>query len=287
MDLKAEIKCNVERALAEDIGPGDLTARLIPPGETAIASVISREHATLCGSGWFDACFHHLRPDTGVHWRIRDGMAVHPEQELCRISGNARTLLTAERTALNFLQLLSGVATQTRRYVDAVAGTGAIVVDTRKTLPGLRLAQKHAVGCGGGVNHRMGLHDGVLIKENHIIAAGGIAAALAAARNAAPPEVFIQIEVETLEALRQALDADAAMVLLDNFSLQDLRRAVRLNGERPGRRAILEASGGITLENIRAVALTGVDRISVGSLTKDVRAIDLSLRFSTHPLEKG
>jgi nicotinate-nucleotide pyrophosphorylase (carboxylating) len=202
---------------------------------------------------------------------------------ICEISGNARTLLTGERTALNFLQMLSGVATQTRRYVEAVAGTGAAIVDTRKTLPGLRLAQKYAVGCGGGTNHRLGLYDGILIKENHILAAGGVEAVLRAAKKIAPPEVFIQIEVETLDDLRMVLNAGARLILLDNFNLDDLAEAVVLNARLTNNGAVLEASGGITLENVRAVAKTGVNRISIGSLTKDIKATDLSMRFSSGP----
>ena len=281
MDLETEINNNVNQALIEDIGTGDLTALLIPVGETATASVISRENAVLCGTKWFEACFWHLAPEIELRWSAQDGAAITPGQELCRIAGNARILLTAERPALNFLQLLSAVATQTRRYVDAVSGTGAIIVDTRKTLPGLRLAQKYAVRCGGGTNHRLGLYDGILIKENHIIAAGGIERALRAAERIASPGLFIQIEVETLDDLRNALNAGAKMILLDNFDLDGLREAVALNAQLTNKEAVLEASGGITLESVRAVAETGVDRISVGSLTKDIKAVDLSMRFSS------
>lgn len=281
MDLETEIKNNVNRALIEDIGTGDLTALLIPAGKTAIATVISRENAVLCGTKWFEACFWHLAPEIELCWSAQDGVAIHAGQELCRITGNARILLTAERPALNFLQLLSAVATQTRCYMEAVSGTGAKIVDTRKTLPGLRLAQKYAVRCGGGTNHRLGLYDGILIKENHIIAAGGIDRALRAAERIAPPGLFIQVEVETLDDLRDALDAGAKMILLDNFGLNGLREAVALNAQLTHKKTVLEASGGITLENIRAVAETGVDRISVGSLTKDINAVDLSMRFST------
>ena len=283
MDLAAEIKHNVSRVLAEDVGSGDLTALLLPAGKSASASVISRESATLCGIRWFEACFQQLAPETRICWFAQDGDAIAARQRLCEIMGNARALLTAERSALNFLQTLSAVATQTRRYVEAVAGTGTVIVDTRKTLPGLRLAQKYAVKCGGGVNHRLGLYDGILIKENHIIAAGGVAQALQAAGKIAPPGVFIQIEVETLDQLRQALAVGAEMVLLDNFELTQLRSAVALTEKLASGRTILEASGGITLENVRAIAQTGVDRISVGSLTKDVRAIDLSMRFLLNP----
>jgi nicotinate-nucleotide pyrophosphorylase (carboxylating) len=281
MDLAAEVNNNASRALAEDMGTGDLAALLIPAGKTSGASVISRECATLCGIRWFEACFQQLAPETNISWFAQDGDAIETGQRLCEINGNARALLTAERPALNFLQTLSAVATQTRRYVEAVAGTGAVIVDTRKTLPGLRLAQKYAVKCGGGVNHRLGLYDGILIKENHIIAAGGIAQALQAAREIAPQGVFIQVEVETLDQLRQALAAGAEMILLDNFELAQLRSAVALTAKLTSGRAILEASGGIMLENVRTVAQTGVHRISVGSLTKDVQAVDLSMRFLT------
>jgi nicotinate-nucleotide pyrophosphorylase (carboxylating) len=283
MDLAVAIEENVRQALAEDIGPGDHTASLIPAGKAATASVISRENAILCGLQWFDACFRQLSPEVEVHWFARDGEAIDTGQQLCEIKGNARALLTAERTALNFLQLLSAVATQTRRYADAVAGTGAIIVDTRKTLPGLRLAQKYAVKCGGGANHRLGLYDGILIKENHIAAAGGIEPALRAAKRIAPAGVFVQIEVETLDDLRTALNAGAKLILLDNFDLGALCEAVILNARLTNRAATLEASGGITLDNVRAVAESGVDRISVGSLTKDIMAVDLSMRFLADP----
>ena len=279
MDLAITIEENVRQALAEDIDAGDLTASLIPAEKPAIAAVISRENAVLCGAQWFDACFRQLSPEAEVHWFARDGEAIGTGQQLCEIKGNARALLTAERTALNFLQLLSAVATQTRRYTDAVAGTGAIIVDTRKTLPGLRLAQKYAVKCGGGTNHRLGLYDGILIKENHIAAAGGIEPALRAAKRIAPEGVFVQIEVETLDDLRTALNAGAKLILLDNLDLDTLCEAVILNARLTNRAAALEASGGITLDNVRAVAESGVDRISAGSLTKDIMAVDLSMRF--------
>lgn len=282
MDLEIEIKQNVNQALTEDIGTGDLTANLIPAEETATATVVSRDNAILCGIQWFEACFWQLSPQTGVRWFTQDGEAISAGQKLCVITGNARILLTVERSALNFLQLLSAVATQTKRYVDAVAGTGAVIVDTRKTLPGLRLAQKYAVKCGSGTNHRLGLYDGILIKENHIIAAGGIEPALHAAKKIASPGIFIQIEVETLDDLRNALNAGAKMILLDNFDLDRLREAVALNTQLTNKKAVLEASGGITLENVRTIAETGVDRISVGSLTKDIQAVDLSMRFSTN-----
>jgi nicotinate-nucleotide pyrophosphorylase (carboxylating) len=270
----AIIDQHVASALAEDIGSGDLTARLIPPDAQASARVICRQAAVLCGTAWFEACFRRLDAGVRILWQARDGDAVTAGALLCHIHGNARALLTAERTALNFLQTLSGTATLTRRYADAIAGTGAVVMDTRKTLPGLRLEQKYAVAVGGGANQRMGLYDGILIKENHIAAAGGIAQALAAAQTL-QPGVPVQIEVEDLDGLEQALRAGASLVLLDNFSLEMLRQAVVMTQGR----ALLEASGGITLDNIRAVAETGVQRISVGALTKDVRAIDLSMRF--------
>ena len=272
--LAQAIARNVDAALSEDIGSGDLTALLTPAGHPARGIVVSREAAVLCGSAWFDACFHRLDARARIRWHARDGDLIEAGQTLCEIEADTRALLTAERPALNFLQLLSGTATVTRKYVDAIAGTQAMIVDTRKTLPGLRLAQKYAVRCGGGVNHRLGLYDGILIKENHIMAAGGVAAVLAQAQALAPAGVFIQIEVETLEQLAEALDAGAKMILLDNMDLAQMRRAVSLTAGR----ALLEASGGVDLSKVRAIAETGVDRISIGSLTKDVRAVDLSLR---------
>ncbi|MDX9700766.1 MAG: carboxylating nicotinate-nucleotide diphosphorylase [Rhodocyclaceae bacterium] len=272
--LRIEIQRGVAAALAEDVGSGDLTAQLISTDTDARGRVITREPAVVCGTAWFEATFAALDPDAAVIWHVRDGEAVEAGQILCDIEAPARILLTAERTALNFLQLLSGTATVTRRFVDAVAGTGARIVDTRKTLPGLRLAQKYAVSVGGGTNHRIGLYDGILIKENHIIAAGGIAPVLQKAREIAPPNAFIEIEVENLAQLREALDAGARMVLLDNMDLDTMREAVSINQGR----AELEASGGVSLERVRAIAETGVDRISIGTLTKDVRALDLSLR---------
>ncbi|MBX3616655.1 carboxylating nicotinate-nucleotide diphosphorylase [Nitrosomonas sp.] len=278
-DLHDEIRANVQRALQEDIGSGDLTAALIPEEAALAATVISRENGVLCGTQWFEACFRSLDPASTVEWFAKDSDGVQAGQELCKIRGNARALLTAERSALNFLQLLSAVATQARQFVDAIAETGAVIVDTRKTLPGLRLAQKYAVMCGGGVNHRIGLYDGILIKENHIIAAGGIQPALNKAREIAPPGVFVQIEVESLQELQEALAADARMVLLDNFTSAQLSEAVAFTRQQTGAPVILEASGNITLENVRQVAETGVDRISIGSLTKNIQALDLSMRF--------
>ena len=271
--LQEAILINTAAALSEDIGPGDLTASLLPAERRARARVISREDAVLCGTAWFEACFHALDAEAVIRWHAREGESIHPNQLLCEIEGNARALLSAERPALNFLQTLSGTATVTRRYAEAIQGTGAVVMDTRKTLPGLRLAQKYAVRVGGGANQRTGLYDGILIKENHISAAGGIAQVLEAAfaLNAAVP---IQIEVENLSELSEALAAGATLVLLDNFSPEQMREAVALTGGR----AVLEASGNITLDNIRSVAETGVQRISIGSLTKHVRAVDLSMR---------
>lgn len=269
----AEIERSVRIALEEDIGAGDLTASLIPAHQPATARVISRETAILCGRAWFDTCFNLVDADIHIEWHATEGERLFADQPLCTLHGRARSLLTAERCALNFLQTLSGVATTTRIYVDAIAGTNAAILDTRKTLPGLRLAQKYAVTIGGGQNQRIGLYDGILIKENHIAAAGGIWPALAAARKIG--NVPIQIEVESLKELETALDAGARLILLDNFSLDQTRAAVILSAER----AQLEASGNITLENVRSVAETGVHRISIGSLTKNVKAIDLSMRF--------
>ena len=272
--LAAEIERNVLAALMEDIGSGDLTAQLTPGGHQSLGTVVSRQDAVLAGQAWFDGCFQRLDPAAEILWAARDAERIVAGQVLCEIRAETRALLTAERAALNFLQMLSGTATTTRRYVDAVTGTGARIVDTRKTLPGLRLAQKYAVLCGGGTNHRLGLYDGILIKENHIIAAGGIPQALERARHLANGNVFVQIEVETIEQLAEALDCGAKLILLDNMDLQQMYQAVGLTAGR----AELEASGGIRLDAVRAIAETGVDRISIGCLTKDLRAIDLSLR---------
>ncbi len=274
LQLAAEIERNVLAALAEDIGGADLTALLTPYGRAARGTVVSREEAVLCGSAWFDACLRRLDPQAAIRWQFRDGDNIGRGAVLCQIEAETRALLSAERTALNFLQLLSGTATATRRYVEAIAGTAARIVDTRKTLPGLRLAQKYAVRCGGGTNHRLGLYDGILIKENHIIAAGGIRPALEQAQAIARGNVFVQIEVETLDQVAEAIEAGARMILLDNMDLEQMAHAVQIAGGR----AELEASGGVTLETVRSIAETGVQRISVGSLTKDLRAIDLSLR---------
>ena len=277
--LAEEIARNVDAALAEDVGAGDLTAALVPAARAARATVVAREAGVLCGRDWFDACVLRLDPAAQVQWSAAEGERIEAGQMLCTLAGDARALLTAERSALNFLQLLSAVASKTRIYADAIAGTRAQVVDTRKTLPGLRIAQKYAVRAGGGGNHRLALWDAILIKENHIHAAGGIPQAVAAARAIAAQAAgrckFIQVEVEDLAELEQALDAGVNMILLDNFSLENLRAAVRVNAGR----AVLEASGNVTLETLRAIAETGVDRISIGALTKDVKALDLSLRF--------
>ena len=279
LPLAPVVDRDVTAALAEDIGAGDLTAQLVPSGQPARATVISREAGVLCGCAWFDACFQRLDPETRITWAANDGDRIAPGQTLCTIEGDARALLSAERSALNFLQLLSAVASKARIYADTIADTKAQVVDTRKTLPGLRVAQKYAVRVGGGANHRLALWDAILIKENHILAAGGIRPALEAARATAEAAGercrFIQIEVENLDELREALDAGAIMILLDNFSLDMMREAANINAGR----AILEASGNVTLETLRPIALTGVDRISIGALTKDVTAMDLSMRF--------
>ena len=277
MNLNNEIERNVAAALAEDVGNGDLTAQLTPDRPDACAHVVCRQSAILCGTAWFDACVAKLDHQARISWLVGDGDRIAPGTRLCNVTGASRALLTAERTALNFLQLLSAVSTATRTYVDAVAGTGAAILDTRKTLPGLRVAQKHAVTVGGGMNHRMGLWDAILIKENHIAAAGGITPALAAAAKLAGCAQWVQIEVETLDQLREAVGAGVKMVLLDNMTLAQMREAVQWTAGR----ALLEASGGITLENVRAIAETGVDRISIGALTKDISAVDLSMRFTT------
>lgn len=265
---------DVTRALAEDVGSGDLTVQLIPARQTARAQVITREAAVIAGRPWVDACFKALDLACSLDWKVHEGDAVAGGTVLLELSGNARALLTAERPALNFLQTLSAVATATRPYVAAVAGTRAVILDTRKTLPGMRLAQKYAVRVGGGQNQRIGLYDGILIKENHISAAGSIAAVMDAALRLAAGTVSVQIEVETLDQLSEALAAGATLILLDNFSLEAMREAVALTAGR----AELEASGNITLETVRAIAETGIDRISIGGLTKHIRAIDLSMR---------
>ena len=270
-------RSDVARALLEDVGNGDLTAGLIDPARQARARVLARESAVVCGQAWVEAAILALDPEAQITWYVQDGGRCEANQVVFEVRGNAQALLTAERTALNFLQLLSAVATKTAKYVAIVAGTRAAIVDTRKTLPGLRLAQKYAVRCGGGTNHRIGLYDAVLIKENHIAAAGGIPQVLQQADKIAAQASFVEIEVETLVQLTQALEAGARMVLLDNMDLPTLHEAVRINAGR----AILEISGGVTLDGLRALAETGVDRISIGTLTKDVQATDYSMRFDT------
>lgn len=270
----ALIESHARAALLEDVGSGDLTAALVPPHQQGRAELITRESAILCGCAWFEAVYRLLDPAILIEWDAADGDRLQPGQRLALIRGPAAALLTGERTAMNYLQILSGTATRAAAYAEAVANLPVMVLDTRKTLPGLRIQQKYAIACGGCHNQRIGLFDGILIKENHILAAGSIPAALAAAA-ALGAGVSIQIEVESLEELAIALRAGARAVLLDNFSLADLRAAVALNAGR----ASLEASGGITLHGIRAIAETGVDRISVGALTKDVNALDLSMRF--------
>jgi len=272
--INPQVRADVQRALAEDVGSGDLTAALIAEGTSLRARVIAREAAVLCGRPWFDQVFQQVDPSVQIAWQAAEGERIAAGQTLCRLNGPARSLLTGERCALNFLQLLSGVATRTREYVDAIAGSRARILDTRKTLPGLRFAQKYAVVTGGGANHRMGLYDMVLIKENHIAAAGGITAAIQAAARLAPGTP-LQVEVETEAQLAEALGAGARLILLDNFSVERMHAAVVFTAGR----AELEASGGITFDTVSAIAKTGVDRISIGALTKDVRALDLSMRF--------
>ena len=271
-------RLDAARALQEDVGAGDLTAGLIDPARQVVATVLAREAAVICGAPWAEAAVKQLDGGVRVNWLVDEGQRCDPDQVVLTLEGSARALLTAERTVLNFLQLLSAVATKTADYVaavQAVPGNRARIVDTRKTLPGLRLAQKYAVCTGGGTNHRMGLYDAVLIKENHIAAAGGVTAVLKRALELAPNAKFIEIEVETLVQLAEALTAGATMVLLDNMDLPTLREAVALNAGR----AILEVSGGVNMGTVRDIAATGVDRISIGALTKDVKAIDFSMRM--------
>jgi nicotinate-nucleotide pyrophosphorylase (carboxylating) len=275
VDLAELARRDVARALEEDVGSGDLTAALVDGTRHTTARILAREAAVICGIPWAEAAVLALDPQARLTWHVSEGQRCAPDQVVVHIEGSARQLLTAERTALNFLQLLSAVATKTADYVQAVAGTRAQIVDTRKTLPGLRLAQKYAVTTGGGVNHRVGLYDAVLIKENHIAAAGGVAAVLQRVRETSPQARFVEIEVETLDQLDEALACGATMVLLDNMDLPTLHEAVRRNAGR----AVLEISGGVNLETVRALAETGVDRISIGALTKDVKATDFSLRM--------
>ncbi|MGE4241865.1 carboxylating nicotinate-nucleotide diphosphorylase [Ramlibacter sp.] len=266
---------DVARALAEDVGEGDLTAALVAEASRMRARILARESAVICGQPWVEEVFRQVDASIAVEWKVAEGARCEKDEIVLEAEGPARSLLTAERTVLNFLQLLSGVATKTATYAQVVEGTRAKIVDTRKTLPGLRLAQKYAVRIGGGVNHRIGLYDAVLIKENHIASAGGIAAVMKAVQQAAPDAEFVELEVETLAQLREGLDAGAKMVLLDNMDLPSLREAVRINAGR----AILEISGGVTMDTLRTLAETGVDRISIGTLTKDVKAIDFSMRL--------
>lgn len=267
----------VSAALSEDVGGGDVTAALVPASQQVRASVVAREPAILCGTDWFDATFRALDPNIRIEWLTRDAGRILPDMTVVRVLGFARPILTGERTALNFLQTLSGTATAASRYVEAVAGTQCQILDTRKTLPGLRLAQKYAVRCGGARNHRMGLHDMVLLKENHIIAAGSIATAVTAAREHSP-DVPVEVEAESLGEFDQALEAGADIIMLDELTLDDMRIAVQRNRDR-GSKAKLEASGNVSLNTVRDIAMTGVDYISIGGITKHVQAVDLSMRF--------
>ena len=279
-NFKLMVQTQVKNALDEDVGSGDLTAHLIPSAQTANAKVIVREHAVICGIAWVNECFKQVDANVTINWLVTEGEQVQPNQILCTIQGLARSLLTAERCALNFLQTLSSTATAARQYVDAIAGTTAQILDTRKTIPNLRLAQKYAVTIGGGHNQRLALYDGILIKENHIAAAGSISSVMqqAFALNSGKS---IQIEVESLDQLQEALDAGATSILLDNFDTDLLLKAVKINST-ANPSAVLEASGGITLDNVREIAQTGVDRISIGAITKDIRAIDLSMQFTAN-----
>ena len=282
--LAESIKASVHATIIEDLsGTGsdikDFTAKLIAPNQLAQASIISREYAVICGIPWVEECFKQIAPSVAINWQVKEGESVKANQTLCTLKGKAHEMLSAERCALNFLQTLSATATATQKYVEAIKGTKARILDTRKTIPGLRIAQKYAVTIGGGLNQRIGLYDGILIKENHIAAAGSIEAALTEANKIAAQQgndLSIQIEVENLAELASALKAGATLILLDNFDTALLKEAVALNANR----AILEASGGIDLANVRDIAFTGVDRISIGSLTKNIQAIDLSMRFS-------
>lgn len=272
------ISKTVAQALREDVGAGDLTAELIPADSAGRARVSAREGCILCGTAWFDEVFRQLDGNPGVRWHCSDGEAIKPGTDVCSLQGSATALLTGERTALNFLQTLSATATTARRYVDAVAGTGATILDTRKTIPGLRDAQKYAVRCGGAHNHRHGLYDAILIKENHIAAAGGLRQAVEAARQMSP-SVLLVVEVENIGQLREALACKVDRVLLDNFSLEQMRQAVTARDAHEGPRVALEASGSVDLDGVRETARTGVEFISIGALTKHVRAVDFSMRF--------
>jgi nicotinate-nucleotide pyrophosphorylase (carboxylating) len=277
-----QVEDDVRRALAEDVGAGDLTAALVPAHRTARAGIICREPAVVCGQPWVMEVLRQAAPSATAVWHVAEGRRCAPNQKIVEIEGKARELLTAERTCLNFLQTLSAVATKTAAYVAAVAGTRAAILDTRKTIPGLRIAQKYAVRCGGGKNHRMGLYDAILIKENHIAAAGGLGAAYRAALRGTQAAAFIQVEVETLAQLEEALQAGVSMVLLDNMPIDRIREAVRIADGR----CSLEISGGVGLDRVRQLAQTGVDRISVGALIKDVQAVDFSMRLDEAPVER-
>jgi len=277
--LPADVATVVSRAIAEDLRGGDLTAELIERTTQAVARVVAREPATLCGRAWFDETFRQLDPRVAVTWHATDGAQIAADSVVCELRGRARSIVTGERTALNFLQTLSGTATATRVYADLVAGTRTRILDTRKTLPGLRLAQKYAVRCGGGENHRIGLFDAVLIKENHVAAVGSVGEAVAAARRQSP-NVMIEVEVENLAQLREALASDADRIMLDDFALDDMRTGVALRDAHGGKRQELEASGSVDAAKLKAVAATGVDFISIGAITKHVRAVDFSMRFA-------
>jgi nicotinate-nucleotide pyrophosphorylase (carboxylating) len=277
--LPADVATVVSRAIAEDLRGGDLTAELIERTTQAVARVVAREPATLCGRAWFDETFRQLDPRVAVTWHATDGAQIAADSVVCELRGRARSIVTGERTALNFLQTLSGTATATRVYADLVAGTRTRILDTRKTLPGLRLAQKYAVRCGGGENHRIGLFDAVLIKENHVAAVGSVGEAVAAARRQSP-NVMIEVEVENLAQLREALASDADRIMLDDFALDDMRTGVALRDAHGGKRQELEASGSVDAAKLKAVANTGVDFISIGAITKHVRAVDFSMRFA-------
>jgi len=276
-ELPKDLGSQVQAALREDVGTGDVTASLVRPNQLCHGRVITRENAVLSGRPWVEETFRQLDPGVRLKWHADDGERLSPGQNLFDIEGSARSVLTGERTALNFLQLLSAAATEARRYVDAVAGTGCIILDTRKTLPGLRTAQKYAVRCGGASNHRIGLYDMVLIKENHIATAGSIAGAINSARHTVPG-LQIEVEVETLDEFEQALSARPDIIMLDEFSREDMRTAVAAN-RRHGKPVKIEASGSVSLDNVRQIAETGVDFISIGALTKHVRAVDLSMRL--------
>lgn len=274
-EFTQQVQANVRSALAEDVGAGDLTASLVPADQQANARVITRNAAVICGQPWAQEVVRQAAPHSQLDWQVGEGAQCAAGQTIFTLKGPAKELLTVERTILNFVQMMSAVATKTAIFTQAVQGTRAQIVDTRKTLPGLRVAQKYAVAAGGGTNHRMGLHDAILIKENHIAAAGGIAAVMRAALASVARAKFIEIEVESLNQLQEALDCGAKMVLLDNMDIPMMQEALRINADR----AVLEISGGVDLDTVRALALTGVDRISIGALTKDVKAVDLSMRI--------